>query len=317
MAICCFFIATKAIAIWRSCIAKYLLAIWLYFIAKYTLAIWQQPIAKQTLVIWLYFIAKYTLAILVTSHCLNQSVRVSCFYGTRGSKLCFLTCFSYFSCYFLIIVFSQHFYSLISLRLSWLHRNQISRPISRTFGTLSWYVVHKPPCFWHSTRGFLDARRSWEPGSRLTTGEFSSFCLLLKVSGANVHWANANHTFLTYKNPPTDTFLRDICLAKLRSTARVWNPHGISKLVNKVDCWVLCALLKTIVWAFLATKSFAEGSSTYLCHMAYVSKSVSRDVISLSNCCPQRLRSAVDVTCNSQGQLLSISFSRSLGFSGA
>ncbi len=28
-----------------------------------------------------------------------------------------------------------------------------------------------------------------------------AFRLLPKVSGANVHWANANDTFLTHKNP--------------------------------------------------------------------------------------------------------------------
>jgi hypothetical protein len=55
-----------------------------------------------------------------------------------------------------------------------------------------------------------------------------AFRLLPKVSGANVHWANVNHTFLTHKNPQTDTFLRDISPANLRSTARVWNPQGIS-----------------------------------------------------------------------------------------
>ncbi len=70
-----------------------------------------------------------------------------------------------------------------------------------------------------------------------------TFRLLPKVSEVNVHWANANHTFLTHKNPQTDTFLHDISLAKLRSTAQVWNPQGIFKLVNKVDCWVfaLCS----------------------------------------------------------------------------
>jgi hypothetical protein len=47
---------------------------------------------------------------------------------------------------------------------------------------------------------------------------------------------NTNHTFLSLKNPQTDTFLCDLGLAKLRSTARVWNPQGISKLVIKVDC---------------------------------------------------------------------------------
>ncbi len=46
--------------------------------------------------------------------------------------------------------------------------------------------------------GFSKQKRLWEPGSRLTTGEFSPFCLLLNVSCANVHWANANHTFLTH-----------------------------------------------------------------------------------------------------------------------
>ncbi len=95
-----------------------------------------------------------------------------------------------------------------------------------------------------------------------------AFCLLPEVSGVNVHWAKTSHTFLTHKNPQTDTFSCDISPAKLCSTAQVWNPQGISKLVNKVDCWVPCALLKAIVRAFLAMKSFAAGSSMYPCHMA-------------------------------------------------
>jgi hypothetical protein len=110
-----------------------------------------------------------------------------------------------------------------------------------------------------------------------------AFRLSPKVSGANVNWANANDTFLTHKNPQIDTFLRDISPAKLCSTARVWNPQEISKLVNKVNYWVPCTLLKAIVRAFLATKSFAAGFSTYPCHMACVSKSVPRDDISSSN----------------------------------
>jgi hypothetical protein len=67
-----------------------------------------------------------------------------------------------------------------------------------------------------------------------------AFRLSPKVSGANVCWGNANVTFLTHKNSQTDTFLHDISPAKLRSTARVWNPQGISKLLNKVDCRVPC-----------------------------------------------------------------------------
>jgi hypothetical protein len=149
--------------------------------------------------------------------------------------------------------------------------------------------------------GFLKARRPWEPGSRLTTGDFSLFRLSPKVSGVNVHWANTTHTFLTHKNPQTDTFLRDISPAKLCSTAWVWNPQGISKLVNKVDCRVPRALLNAIVGAFLTTNSFAVGSSMYPCHMACISKPVPQDVISLSDCCPQWHRSTMDVTCNSWG----------------
>jgi hypothetical protein len=146
--------------------------------------------------------------------------------------------------------------------------------------------------------GFLKVRRSWEPGSRLTTSNLSPFRLLAKVSHANVRWTERK-SYLSHSL--TDTFLHDISLAKLHSTAQVWNPQGISKLVNKVDCWVPHTLLKAIVRAFLATKTFAVGSSTYPCHMACVSKSVPRDIISLSNCRPQRYRSAVDVTLDSQG----------------
>jgi hypothetical protein len=197
----------------------------------------------------------------------------------------------------------QNHYLLTSSCLSWLHGNSISCPVSCTFGTPSWYVIHEPPYFWHRTCvGF---------------SKQDAFCLSLKISGANVRWANTNDTILTHKNPQTETFSCDISPAKLRSTARVWNPQGISKLMNKVDCRTPRALLKAIVWAFLATKSFAAGSSTYPCHMACISKSVPRDVISLSDCLPQQLRSAMDETRNSWGQLLSIPFSCSSGFSGA
>jgi hypothetical protein len=71
-------------------------------------------------------ITKHTLAILATSYGLNRNDRVSSFYKTRGSKLCFLTCFSYFSRYFLILVFCK---IAISLHLSQLHGNPISYPI--------------------------------------------------------------------------------------------------------------------------------------------------------------------------------------------
>jgi hypothetical protein len=63
---------------------------------------------------------------------------------------------------------------------------------------------------------------------RIGFSKQDTFRHLPKVSEANVHWANVNHTFLTHKNPQTDTSSRDISPAKLRSTARVWNPQGIS-----------------------------------------------------------------------------------------
>jgi hypothetical protein len=57
---------------------------------------------------------------------LNSNDRVSSIYWTRGS---ILTRFSYFSRYFLILVFLQNHYSLISSHLSWLHGNPISCPV--------------------------------------------------------------------------------------------------------------------------------------------------------------------------------------------
>jgi hypothetical protein len=61
---------------------------------------------------------------------------------------------------------------------------------------------------------------------RIGFSKQDAFRLSPKVSGANVHLANANHTFLTHKNPQTDTFLRDISPAKLCSTARDGIPKG-------------------------------------------------------------------------------------------
>jgi hypothetical protein len=66
----------------------------------------------------------------------------------------------------------------------------------------------------------------------------------------------------------------------LRSTARVWNPQGISKLMNKVDCWVPCALLKVKVWAFLSqnplqrdpqrTPAILQASQSQFRRMSYL-----------------------------------------------
>jgi hypothetical protein len=124
--------------------------------------------------------------------------------------------------------------------------------------------------------------------SLLVNLPFSAFCqrFLVQTSVG----LNTNHTFLSLKNPWTDTFLRDLGLAKLRSTARVWNPQEISKLMIKYDCClsygnflVLCSRRCAGLPCY---KCFAAGSSTYPCQMACVSKSVTKDVISLSNYVP-------------------------------
>ncbi len=82
----------------------------------------------------------------------------------------------------------------------------------------------------------------------------SLFCLLQKVSAVNVRWTEHNSYLSSSQKSSSWHFL---ALAKLRSTARVWNHQGISKLVNRVDyCLsydsflVLCS--KAIVRAFLA-----------------------------------------------------------------
>jgi hypothetical protein len=164
-----------------------------------------------------------------------------------------------------------------------------------------------PPCFWNRTHGFLEARRSWEPGSSITTIAFSLFRLLRKVSAVNVRWTEQDSYLSSSQKSSSWHFL---ALAKLRSTAWVWNHQGISKLVNRVDCCLsydsfLALHSKAIVRAFLAMnasqwdfqrtyaiwhlllvlwqhlcallqgesadlpcyKCFAAGSSTYPCHV--------------------------------------------------
>ncbi len=218
------------------------------------------------------------------------------------NKLCFLTSISYFNHYFHILVFLRNRYLLISSR---------SFSAAREFNFLFrfsylWHyeVVHR------TCAPIFQAQNALVSCSKM----LSAFCRRFLVQ------TSIGQTRII---PFLLTKILELTLSRV-----TWAPqsyavqlgYGIPKgfpIVNKVDCWVPCALLKAIMWAFLATKSFAAGSSTYPCHMAWVSKSVPRDVISLSNCCLQWLRSAVDETCDSQGWLLSVPFLRSSGFSGA
>ncbi len=152
---------------------------------------------------------------------------------------------------------------------------------------VSWCCTCAPIFLAHMTR-FLEARCLQEPSTKISTGFLSPFRLLLKVSCANIRWAIANHTFSSHIISSNWHFLvwHKPKLSQC-STAQVRNPQGISKLVNKkliVAClttasgqflkrcwhlfafqWVPCTLFNSIVRTFLATKSFAAGSSMDPC----------------------------------------------------
>ncbi len=81
--------------------------------------------------------------------------------------------------------------------------------------------------------GFSKQDACWEPGSSITTIEFSLIRLLQKVSAVNVRWTE-HDSYLSFSQKSSSWHF--LALAKLRSTARVWNHQSISKLVNRVDC---------------------------------------------------------------------------------
>ncbi len=111
---------------------------------------------------------------------------------------------------------------------------------------------------------------------------------LPKVSGANLHWSerksylssslkSSNWHFLAWPSPRKAT----------QYSSGMESPRDFQTCEYGwllLVLWQLpCASLMAIVRAFLTMKSFAVGSSTYLCHLACVSKSVPRDAISLSD----------------------------------
>ncbi len=108
--------------------------------------------------------------------------------------------------------------------------------------------------------GFSKQDACWEPGSSITTVEFSLFCLLQKVSAVNVLWTE-HDSYLSFSQKSSSWHF--LALAKLRSTARVWNHQRISKLVNRVDCRLssdsfLALCSKAIVRAFLAMNALQQ-----------------------------------------------------------
>jgi hypothetical protein len=139
---------------------------------------------------------------------------------------------------------------------------------------------------------------------------FSAFCqrFLLQTSIG----LNTNHTLLSHKNPWTDTFLRDLGLAQLCSSARVWNPQGTSKLVNRL----IVACLMT------ATLRFAQGDSAGLPRYKILLSGIFNIPLSygmrhkvsheghhiFERLHHQQHRSAMDATPNSRGWLRSVPF---------
>ncbi len=165
---------------------------------------------------------------------LSSNDRVSSFYWSRGSKLCFLTSFSYFSGYFIILGFLRSHYLLVSLRLSWLHGNPIFCPVFSNLVQLqdSTLYVHPHISGTHQAC-FLRTRHLWDPGSGLSTRLISHFRSLPKVSGVNDSWVIAYLTGLSFTHrPQVCTFLLGISLSYLRTKAWARNPQGIFKLVN-------------------------------------------------------------------------------------
>ncbi len=144
---------------------------------------------------------------------------------------------------------------------------------------------------------------------------FSAFCrrfLLWTSIGLNTI-----HTFLSPKNPQTDTFLCEWGFAKLRSTARVWNHQGISKPMNRLI--VACQMT--------ASSRFAHINSAGLPRYEILCSGIFKVPlpygmhlkVSHKGCHifeqlrPQQHRSAVDEMGNSWGWSLSVPFLRLWG----
>ncbi len=113
---------------------------------------------------------------LATSLLLSSNDRICSFNWIRGSKHCFLTNFSNFYPYFLFLVFLQHRYLLVSSHPSRLHGTPISLPVLIPFVLQIPHHTCAPMFLEHITR-FLEVRRSWEPGTRISTSILSPFRL--------------------------------------------------------------------------------------------------------------------------------------------
>ncbi len=160
-----------------------------------------------------------------------------------------------------------------------------------------------------------DTRGNLVVASLLVNFPSSAFCqrFLLWTSVG----LNTIHTFLSHKNPWTDTFLHELGFAKLRMTARVWNKQGISKLVNRL----IVACLMTASLRFAQSDSAGLPCYKILCSGIFnVPLSYGMHLkVSLKGhhiferLRPQQHRSAMNEMHDSRGWSLSIPFSRLLG----
>ncbi len=132
----------------------------------------------------------------------------------------------------------------------------------------------------HITR-FLEARCLQEPGTRISTRFLSPFCLLPKVSHANVHWAITNCTFSSHIISLNWHFLawRKPLLSQ-RSTARARNPQGISNLVNQgwllLVWWQLLDNSPSALGTWLHSSRFLALCSIRLCRPSLQKNSLQR-----------------------------------------
>ncbi len=95
---------------------------------------------------------------------------------------------------------------------------------------------------------FLWARHSWEPVSSLSTRFLSYFRSLLKVSGANLHWAIVYQPFSFFYTLASSSYFLAWHKHPLRPRSTAWarNPQEISKLINKG--WLLLQWLYFLVY---------------------------------------------------------------------
>ncbi len=145
-------------------------------IAKSLLGVRRADIANLLLTIWQSNVAKFTFCDLATSMLLSSNDRICSFIWIRGSKHSFLISFSNFYCYFLIQVFSQRCYLLVSSHLSRLHGTPISYPVFIPFVLRILRCTCAPMFLAHLTH-FLKVRRLWESGTKISASILSPFHL--------------------------------------------------------------------------------------------------------------------------------------------